>query len=218
MMATVLIGFWPFYSTLFTRGAGVHWLIHLHAVVFSAWMILLLTQVVLVFRRRVATHRSLGRVGIFHGVLVLIMGWAITIVAPVQHVNAGRWSLDEAAGFLILPIGDMLLFGGFFAAGVAYRRRKELHKRLMILAAIALMFAPAARIAGDVGPWAILLVWLLPLGMAIAHDAITRRAVERVYLVGGAVLLVAFSRVALMESDAWLTVGRQLLRPWIRSV
>jgi hypothetical protein len=215
MTIIVLLGFWPFYSSLFGGGTGAHWIVYLHAAVFSGWMVLLSTQIVLVFRRRVGMHQRLGRAGIFYGFLVLVLGLVITVAAPIQHVIAGRWTLDEAAGFLILPLGDMLLFGGFFAAGIVYRKKKELHKRLMVLATIALLFAPAARIGGDIGPWAMLLIWLLPLGLAVAHDAVFRRRIERVYVFGAAVLLVAFARIGLMESEMWLGVGRQLLRLWL---
>jgi hypothetical protein len=217
MTGIVLIGFWPFYSTLFRGGAGSHWVIHLHAAVFSGWMVLLFTQVTLVFQRRTRLHQRLGRFGILYGLLVLLLGVAVTFAASAQHVAAGRSTLDEMAAFLILPLGDMLLFGGFFAAGIALRRRKEVHKRLMVLATIALLFAPAARIAGDMGPVAILPIWLLPLGLAMAHDAVTRRRVERVYLLGLGLLLVAFARVFAMETEAWLGVGRRLLLPFVGS-
>jgi hypothetical protein len=215
MTGIVLLGFWPFYSALFSGGTGGHWIVQLHAAVFSGWMLLLFTQVVLVFRRRTDMHQRVGRMGIYYGVLVLVMGLLITFAAPVQHVTGGRSTVDEAAGFLILPLGDMLLFGGFFAAGAAYRHRKELHKRLMLMATIALLFAPAARIGGDVGPLMVLAIWLLPLGLALAHDALLRRRIERVYLLGTAVLLVASARINLMESETWLVIGRRLLAPWL---
>lgn len=215
MTAIVLLGFWPFYAALPRGGSGAHWVIYMHAAVFSGWMLLLLTQVVLVFRRRVGTHRQLGRWGVYYGVLVLVMGLVITIAAPVQNVLAGRSTLDEAAGFLILPLGDMLLFGGFFAAGIGYRRKKELHKRLMVLASIALLFAPAARIGGEIGPLAILLIWFLPLALVVAHDVITRHRIAPVYLAGTTILLVAFARLSLMDAQPWLVVGRRLLAPWL---
>lgn len=182
MTGVVLAGFWPFYARLFTGGTGVHWVIHVHAAVFSGWMLLLLTQVGLIYRRRVSAHQRLGRLGIYYGLLVLLLGLVATFVAPVVHVQAGRWTLDEAAGFLILPLGDMLLFAGFFGAGIAYRRRKVLHSRLMLLATMALLFAPAARMANR--PVSILLVWLFPLALAMGYDAVTRRRVERVYIAG----------------------------------
>lgn len=215
MTGIVLLGFWPFYSALFTGGADAHPIIYFHAAVFSGWMALLLTQVILVFRRRTRLHQRMGKAGIYYGVLVLLVGLAATIAAPVQHVEAGRWTLDRAAGFLILPIGDMLLFGGFFAAGIAFRRKKDLHKRLMVLATIALLFAPAARLGGETGPLAILTIWLTPLALAIGHDAVTRRRFERVYAVGLVVLLVAFARLALRESESWLVIGRWILKHWV---
>jgi hypothetical protein len=212
MIGIVLAGFWPYYAGLLRGGEAAHWLIHLHAAIFSGWMVLLLAQVVLVFRRRVATHRRLGRFGIAWGVLVLLLGAVISIVAPAMNVLAGRSTLDEAASFLLLPTVDMLLFAGFFAAAVVYRGRRDLHKRLMLLATIALLFAPAARFAFEAGPPAILLVWLLPLFLAMGHDLATRGRVERVYVIGLAVLLVAFARVGLMETEAWREVGRAMLQ------
>jgi hypothetical protein len=215
MTGIVLLGFWPFWAGLFTGGTGAHWIIYVHAAVFSGWMVLLFVQVILVARRRVAVHQRLGRAGIYYGFLVLFLGLIITFAAPAMNVASGRSTLDEAAGFLILPLGDMLLFGAFFGAGVAYRRRKELHKRLMLLATIALLFAPAARAGADTGMLAVLGIWLLPLALAMAWDAYTRRRVEPVYIVGSVVFLAAFARIGLMESELWLPIGRWLLSPFI---
>jgi hypothetical protein len=215
MTGIVVLGFWPFYAGLFTGGPSAHWIIYLHAAVFSGWMVLLFVQVVLVLRRRVAVHQRLGRAGIYYGVLMLVLGLIITIAAPAMNVANGRSSLDEAAGFLVLPLGDMLMFGAFFGAGVAYRRNKELHKRLMLLATIALLFAPAARAGADAGMLAVLGIWLLPLALAMAWDAYTRRRVEPVYIAGVVVFLAAFARIGLMESELWLPIGRWLLSPFI---
>jgi hypothetical protein len=211
MSGVVLLGFWPFYAGLVSGAAQVHWLIYVHAAVFSGWMALLLAQALLVFRRRVGTHQRLGRLGIAYGSLVLVLGVVISIAAPAMNVLAGRTSLDEAAAFLILPTVDMLLFAGFFAAAITYRRRKELHKRLILLATISLLFAPAARIGFAGGPLAILLIWLLPLFLAMGYDLATRRRVERVYFVGLAVFLVAVARIGLMETQAWRDIGRGIL-------
>lgn len=215
MTTVVLAGFWPYYSALVSGEIRLHWVVHIHGAVFSGWMLLLLTQVVLVLRRRTDVHQRLGRFGIYYGLLVLLLGLVITIVAPVQSVLAGRSTLDRAAGFLIEPLGDMVLFGGFLAAGIAYRRNVVLHKRLMVLATVALLYPPAARFAADFGLGPLLAIWLLPLGLAMAHDAITRGRIERVYLVGAAILFVGFFRVFLGESELWLPVGRGLLLPWL---
>jgi hypothetical protein len=211
MSGIVLAGFWPYFAGLASGGAQLHWAIHLHAAISCGWLALLLTQVLLVFRRRIATHRRLGRFGIGFGVLVLLMGVVISFLAPALHVLAGRWALDAAAGFLILPTVDVLLFAGFFAAGIVHRARRELHKRLMLLATIALVFPAAARLAWDFGPWVMLFAWLLPLLLAMAHDLVTKRRVEPVYFVGLTIFIVAFARIGLVESEAWRGVGRVML-------
>jgi len=215
MSAIVLLGFWPYYAGLFTGGSGTHWVIHLHALVFSAWMFLLLTQVVLVFRRKVGLHQRLGRTGIALGVLVLGMGLVVSFAAPVQHVLTGRASLDESAAFLMLPLGDMLVFAGFFAAGITHRRKPELHKRLMVLATMALLFAPAARAGYPHGLWAVLVLFFLPLALAMAHDALMCRPVSKAYLLGAAIFAISCGRLAVMDSEPWLVIGRSLLSPWL---
>lgn len=215
MTVIVLLGFRPFYTGLFDSSRSSHWLINLHAALFSGWMVLLAVQVALVFRRRVAVHQQVGRFGIAYGIVVLTLGLAVTFVAPILHVLDGKWTLDEAAGFLILPIGDMLMFAGFFSAGIFYRRKRDLHKRLMLLATIALLFAPAARLGGDsliTG----LTIWMAPLALAIAYDVVTRRRVEPVLIVGTVVLLVGFARIGLMDSENWLVIGRSLLTAMMR--
>lgn len=211
MTGIVLLGFWPFYAGLFTGGARAHPVIHVHAAVFSSWLLLLLAQVWLVFRRRVGTHRRLGRVGIGLGVVLLLQGLVVTFAAPALNVRNGTMTLDEAAGFLVLPMGDILLFGGFFLAGIMARRQREAHRRLMVLAAVALIFPAAARFAHPAGAVPVLVLWLLPLFAAMAHDAWVDRRVHRLYWLGLIVLVVAFGRVALMEAEAWLVIGRRIM-------
>jgi hypothetical protein len=211
MTAIVVLGFWPFYSGLFGGGSGASPIIYAHAAVFSGWLVLLLAQTWLVFRRRVGLHQRLGRIGIVYGLGLFAFGAVIAFVVPAMNVSAGTMTLDEAAGFLVLPIGDMLLFGGFFAAGIAARRNREAHRRLMVLAAVALIFPGAARFALPAGPLAILGVWLLPLLAAMAHDLYTRRSVHRLYWIGLGVFLVGFARVGLMEAEPWLVVGRRII-------
>jgi hypothetical protein len=81
----------------------------------------------------------------------------------------------------------------------------------MLLAAVALVFPGVARFAQPAGAAAILVVWLLPLLAAMAHDAWIMRPVHRLYWMGLGVMVVAFSRVALMEAEPWLAIGRRII-------
>lgn len=211
MTLVVLLGFRPYYVGLVTGSLDAHPIIHVHAAVFTGWLVLLLTQAWLVHRRRVGVHQRLGRFGIGYGFALLLFGGFIAFAVPALNVTTGAMTLDEAAGFLVLPIGDMLLFGGFFIAGIRMRREREVHRRLMILAAVALVFPGAARFAFPAGPLAVLGLWLLPLFAAMAHDRWVHGRVHRVYWIGLGVLVAGFSRVALMEAEPWLVVGRRIL-------
>jgi hypothetical protein len=212
LVGLVLAGFWPSYFGHLARGTSpdLPWVVHVHGVVFSGWMVLLVAQVVLAARGRIGLHRALGRFGIFWGALVWVFGTAVTFVAPALKVASGVWTRDQAASFLILPIGDMILFGGFFAAAVCYRHKPEIHKRLIVLATIALMFAPAGRLSGE-SLALFFVLWIAPLAAALIHDLWSRGRLHPVYAIGTAVLLVAFARVPAMESAWWMRVGRAIV-------
>ena len=74
------------------------------------------------------------------------MGTIVGIAAPVMHLNAGEWTQERAAGFVLITMGDMVLFGSLFIAAVIYRRKPEIHKRLMLAATVALLFAAVGRL------------------------------------------------------------------------
>jgi hypothetical protein len=216
LCALVLRGFWPSYfgPLLSGRPAVRPLLMHLHGVVFSGWMVLLVVQILLVARRRVALHRTLGLVSVGYAVLLIGLGLWVSISAPVAHVRAGEWSRDQAASFLLLPLVDMVLFAGFFTAAVVYRRRADYHKRLMFAATLAIVFAAVGRMF-DSSLAAFFAVWLSPLAGAMIFDRVTRGHVHRVYVVTCAVFVAAFCRILLMETPIWMAVGRTLLSPFL---
>jgi uncharacterized membrane protein YfcA len=108
------------------------------------------------------------------------MGLVVSFAAPLLHLAAGEWPMDQAAGFLIIPLGDMVLFGGFFGAAILYRRKPEIHKRLILLATVALLFAAIGRLSFVLGRGPVaLLAWLSPLLVAMAYDGLVSRRVRR---------------------------------------
>ena len=213
MTALVVIGFWPsFFGPLLRGTADRHWVLNLHGVIFAGWMVLLLVQVSLAARGRLAAHRRLGTFGIYYGCLVLLTGLMVSIAAPLLHVRSGTWTPDRAAGFLIIPLGDMVLFASFFGAAIAWRRKPEVHKRLMLFATVALLFAAVGRMEGFLSIPAMLALWLSPVLAAMAFDAVTRRRVHPVYLMGLAVLVLGLLRLPLERSPAWIAAGRSVLQ------
>jgi hypothetical protein len=213
MVGIVLVGFWPSYFGPLLRGNVTRPLvIQLHGIIFVGWMALLVAQVLLAARGRVDLHRTVGRFGIAYGCVVLAMGIVAGPAASVIHIRAGEWTLDRGAGFLLVTFGDMLLFGGCFAAAVKYRSRPEIHKRWMLAATVALLFAAVGRMKFlDAQPLLAAAVWLSPLFVAMAHDWMTRRRVHSVYVIATVVLFLGAFRVLFTESAVWLAIGRPII-------
>ena len=212
MTLLVFVGFWPSYYGPLTRGAvRAPLILHVHGVIFIGWTALLIAQVTLAARGRIRAHRALGNIGIGYGVVLWIVGLIVSFVAPMLHVNAGEWTIDEAAAFLPIPFGDMVLFGSFFAAAVAYRRKPEIHKRLMLLATIAIVFAAAFRLQAAAVPRpAAIAIWYSPLGLAMAYDFRKLGRVHPAYWVGAAAMAFALLRLPFRETELWLGIGRPL--------
>jgi len=216
LIGLVAKGFWPSYYGSLVSGPATPrpWVMHLHAAIFTGWMLLLLLQVLLIAVGRVAAHRRVGTIGIGYGVLVFAIGMVVSFTAPIAHIQAGEWSLDRGAGFMIFPLVDMILFAGFFGGAVVYRRNLEAHKRLMLAATVALAFAAVARMG--IEPLVLFyLVWISPMLVGVGFDLISRRRVHPVYLISLTAMTVAFPRILLLESEAWLRIGRALLTPFL---
>jgi hypothetical protein len=212
MCVMVLVGFWPtFFSQLLSGIPDRHWIVHLHGWIFVGWMVLLVTQVILAASGRTQAHRSLGTLGVVYGFLVLVMGMVVAVAGPVMRFTTGDQTLDESAGFMIIPLGDMILFAGFFISAVVYRRRPEIHKRFILLATTALLFAAVGRMQFMPLPVGTVL-WFSPVLIGMAYDKSTRGGVHPVYWIGLVAMVIGMMRLALLESEFWLPIGRALVR------
>ena len=209
--AIVIAGFAPQLYASLVLGVERPWILHVHGAVYMGWLALLISQTVLAARGRIAMHRRVGSFGIAYGVLVLILGLVVTFVATVLHIQAGEWTMERGGSFLPIPLGDMVLFGGFFGAAVAYRRRPEIHKRLVLLASVALMFAGTGRLWFTDAVPVTLAMWYLPVVLAMGYDLLTMRRIHPVYLIGVAIMTVALLRIPFGQSDLWLGIARPML-------
>ena len=204
-----------FYGTV-VAGVAHPWIIHVHAAVYVGWLALLITQSVLAARGQIALHRRVGTFGIGYGVLVFVLGLIVSVAVPVIHVHAGDWPMARAEQFLPVPLGDMVLFGGFFGAAIAYRRQPEIHKRLILLAAVAIMFAAVGRaVVRRFDPGAAGSSGIRPVLVAMAYDLFTRRRIHPVYWIGAAAMAVAFLRIPLGRTEWWHGVARAVYAPFL---
>ena len=204
-----IVGFWPTYFGPLVLGTiRQPLLIHLHATVFVGWLVLFLTQVVLAASGRVAWHMRLGRIGIGYGVLVIVVGLLTGISRSADRLRAGL----GGEGLLFVAVADMTVFSIFFGAAIALRRKPQLHKRLMMVAATMLLVAAASRMR-----FLPLLplrqaVWVSPILLAMAYDFRSQRVIHPVYLLGlGAFLVRAVAPGFIADTDTWSAVTHWLI-------
>jgi hypothetical protein len=210
----VVWGFWEtYYSQAFARG-DLPTIVHVHAAVFSLWVLVLLAQAAVVVAGNVRLHRQIGNAGMIYGALVFAVGLSVSIGAPALRVRSGFYPLEVGGIIVLYNLTDMLLFGAFLVLAFVQRNRSELHKRWIIAATAALCGAALGRVVPGNSPQ-YLLLWLSPLLAMIAIDLATRRRVHWVPIVSGALLVVAFFKVPLYSAPLWRDLGGVLLRPFV---
>jgi hypothetical protein len=182
-----------------------------HGLVFTAWIVLFMTQTALIAGGRRDIHRRLGVAGAVLAAAMVVVG---TILAIRNAREGGAPPGVPPLPFLIIPLFDMLVFAPLVAAAVWYRRRSETHKRLMLIATISLLAAPVARLPtalAAAGPLFYFGVVDLLLLTGVLYDLATRRKVHPVYVWGGlAILASQVIRLALSGTGAWLAVAAWL--------
>ncbi|HEX2220400.1 MAG TPA: hypothetical protein VHG35_16465 [Gemmatimonadales bacterium] len=217
-LAVILVVFAGFARTYYLRpwftADALRPLLHLHGVVFTAWVVLLLGQVTLVAGGRVGVHRRLGVAGMaLASVLVLVGATTAIIRAKEGFAPPGG---PPPLVFLIIPFADMVVFAALVGAGFAFRRRGDTHKRLMVLATISLLAAPIARLPFGVmeaGPPAFFGLTDLFLVPMLVFDLVTRGRIHPA-TGWGALAIVASQplRLILGGTSAWLAFAGWMAR------
>ena len=138
---------------------------------------------------------------------------------PVTAVGVVALQLlfgSDPLAFLVIPFGDMLVFGVLVGAGVWFRRNPETHKRLMLLATIAILTAAIARWPLQImqkGPLAFFGFTDLFIVAGIVYDLVSRRRVHPAYLWGGGLIVISQPlRLIISGTDAWHQFAAAIVR------
>jgi hypothetical protein len=211
----VLVGFAPSYYLKSVFGAGdLSTLKLVLGAVMSTWFALFLVQASLVAAGRPAIHRQLGVAGIFIAILVVVMGTTVGIASVKSGVSPIPGISPPV--FLALPIGEMIAFAVVFGAAIAQRERADNHKRLMLLANLAMLAPAFARwptaAIGLSGPLVDFALTDLVILACITYDTVKNRRLHPAFAAGFAfIIAVQFGRLALAHTAAWARVVEWLI-------
>lgn len=111
-------------------------IVHLHAVVFVSWMVLLVTQSALVGAGNVRLHRSLGTWGIAHATAIMMLGLSLQLIATRSAMLKG---LAPGTDGLYLGLCAFAGFSIMFTLAIRNRRRPEIHKRMILFAMLPVL-------------------------------------------------------------------------------
>lgn len=132
-------------------------ILHIHAVVFAVWMLILTAQVTLVMKDRIRWHMKMG---------VFAMGWAglMVLVGPWAVMSWMALNLQRLlhppfpppllpTQFLAVNLADLSCFAVLLAWGFTLRKNPAAHKRMMILSTVALADPGFARLFKHLTGW-----------------------------------------------------------------
>lgn len=187
-------------------------LLHLHGLVFTSWIVLLLTQTTLVAANRADVHRRLGIAGGVIAVMLVAVGTTTAIVRAKQ--GAAPPGGPSPLVFLAIPLFDMLIFSSLVTAGFYFRRRPDVHKRLMVLATISILAAAIARLPFGIlkaGPPAFFGLTDLFIVACILYDLIARGRIHRATVWGGLTIFLSQPlRLMIAGTSAWMAFATWL--------
>lgn len=220
--ALAVIGFWPTYfgpllagdiETLrvgpLARPASL--MIHVHSASMVTWLAFFIAQTWLAASGRVRLHVKLGPWVMGYAVLVVVIG-----VFAMSEGFAARLAAGEvviAQRWLFGVLRDFVFLVPFLAAGWLYRRQPEIHKRMMLVVTTLLIGPAIGRMVFLGAPlpvWKFMLVWPVPVYLAMIHDFRGRRIVHPAYVIALVAMLTMRLVLPLNTSAVWQTMASHI--------
>jgi len=131
IVAVTFIGFYKKYFGLAPDFPGLTTLHHVHAIVMTTWLTLLVVQPILIARNKWTAHRRIGQISY---VLVPIIFVSMLLVYHHQYLRlvAEGKAVSETLAFVFSPATDAIPFVIFYLLALRNRHNTARHMRYMI--------------------------------------------------------------------------------------
>ncbi len=120
-------------------------ILHIHAMAFVGWLLLLTVQIVLIRRGGTALHRRLGPIGMGLIPIMAISGFFAEAYSQRYYLAHP----PDSQAFFVIPIYYVLAFSSLATAAMLRRRDSSAHKRLLLLATGVIVGAAYTRWWGE---------------------------------------------------------------------
>jgi hypothetical protein len=171
-------------------------------------------QSALVRTRNVRVHRLVGWFGLALGISMIVVG--VSTALTMARFNIVQLHSQNARWRLIVPLFDMVCFTPTLLLAIYWRRKPQLHRRLIFIATCGLTAAAWARFPESILPHYMLYAGTdLLILLGVTRDLIVDRQIHAVYLYVLPFFVVGQSIVVYTrwhELHYWLRVADFLLR------
>jgi FtsH-binding integral membrane protein len=217
MLVAVFVGFArTYYLAGVFRAPLPNLLIHIHGAVFSAWIILLIVQTLLVAARRVDLHRRLGLMGFGLACAMVALGLMSGVDEMARHSGPGTQGVRARVSF-VLPITDMLVFATLVYFGYRNRFNPSAHRRYLIIATVMILDAAIVRWPIHASWWHLQAAQICSyvfLLLLVGYDLWTTGKIQRATLRASVFLVV----VQQVRMPIGRTAGWQGFAVWVENV
>lgn len=139
-----LMGFVPTYFRPLTEGSSFALLYHMHGFFAASWLILFLVQSFLINKRNAKLHMKLGFLGVFIAAGIVLSLHRVGFVTATRELQTGVGFGTQT--FFGSGLLDPLTIGSLVTAAMILRKKPAIHKRLILLATILLLWVSWVRL------------------------------------------------------------------------
>lgn len=211
ILLLVPIGFRRYFTVLFS-GELQNWVLHFHVAVMTIWCLMLITQPVLINKKRPDTHRVIGRFSYFLVPIIILSIWLV-----IRHSffrMETHLTVDQNLAQVFFPFSQMILFGGFYLIAILNKHKPSVHMRYIIVSSVSLLgptigrinFTPVGLGALDMDLW----VMNLTLIGFIIYDQLNKLKSQPYYFGLGAYVLMHWAYYSFSSTELWQVVARNL--------
>jgi len=199
-------------QNLFHPAVPRPFLLWIHAAAFTLWVVFFILQSALVRVRKVKWHRLLGWFGAGLAAVMVPLGFTIAIV--MGRFDKHVMHVADANTFLSIPFGDMAIFSVLVGLAIYWRRKPELHRRLLFIGTCGLLDAAFGRFNYLFNHSLFFFAVDAVILLGVARDLLVNRRIHIVYRVALPSLVVVQVLMVYLWRGApawWSKVGQALL-------
>lgn len=192
------------------------WILYLHGIVFSGWVVFFILQSALVRIHKVRIHRALGWFGV-------ALGTAIPVLGISTGITMDRFDILHfhrmVSPVLSIQLQDMGTFAILFALAILWRKKPEWHRRLILMASCVLTDAAFARFPALPISWMYQCVEAL-IFLGVLRDLFVNRRIHAAYLYALPTLIVTHAiaiHLFLAAPARWVRITDAILRVHTRT-